>query len=124
MKNKLIVIILVLLMLVPSVVAIINYSSESSGSVNEGNTLSVSFSDIADSKDHLYNIQCTLIEPLSNKLLQENCSGAFVMLDAAAGSSRQDSAQCKTGLYLQINSHSSADSHPQLYCGSANAAEN
>ncbi len=46
MKNKLIVIILVLLMLVPSVVAIINYSSESSGSVNEGNTLSVSFSDI------------------------------------------------------------------------------
>ena len=78
---------------------------------------SVSFSDIADSKDHLYNIQCTLIDPLSNKLLQENCSGAFVILNTTLNTSLPDADRSRAGLYLQTSGYETVNQDIVLYRG-------
>ena len=78
---------------------------------------SISFSDLADSKDHIYNIQKAMFDPLSNKLLQENCSGAFVMLDTTLNTSLSDSERSRAGLYLQTSGYESANQDIVLYRG-------
>ena len=77
----------------------------------------ISFSDIADSKDHIYTIQSAMFEPLSIKLLQENCSGAFVLLNTTLNTSLPDADRSRAGLYLQTSGYETANQDIVLYRG-------
>ena len=46
----------------------------------------ISFSDLNNNSEAIADLQGTMIEPLKQKLLQTDCSGAFVMLDATVNS--------------------------------------
>lgn len=77
----------------------------------------ISFSDIADSKDHIYEIQSAMFAPLRTKLLQENCSGAFVLLDTTLNTSLPDADRSRAGLYLQTSGYETANQDVVLYRG-------
>ena len=77
----------------------------------------ISFSDIADSKDHIYEIQSAMFDPLRTKLLQENCSGAFVLLNTTLNTSLPDADRSRAGLYLQTSGYESANQDIVLYRG-------
>ena len=78
---------------------------------------SISFSDFEDYKDYIYDIQNAIYKPLSIKLLQENCSGAFVILNTTLNSSLPDSDRSRAGLYLQTNGYETANQDIFLYRG-------
>jgi len=77
----------------------------------------LSFSDLNDSAEEIAALQETLLEPLRQKLLQENCSGAFILLDVTVNSSVPDAAHSRTGLYLQQNGYKTSDKSILLYRG-------
>lgn len=77
----------------------------------------ISFQSLNDSSEAIMQLQEAMIEPLRTKLLQENCSGAFVMLDATINSTLPDSDTSRTGLYLQINGYETANQDVFLYRG-------
>jgi len=77
----------------------------------------ITFSDIADSREHIYNIQDAMLDPLCIKLLQEHCSGTFVMLDTTINTSLPDSNRSRTGLYLQTNGYETANQDIIMYRG-------
>ena len=77
----------------------------------------ISFSDIADSKDHIYEIQSAMFDPLRTKLLQENCSGAFVLLNTTLNTSLPDADRSRAGLYLQTSGYETANQDIVLYRG-------
>ncbi len=79
----------------------------------------ISFHDLTDSDTDIANIQDAMIDPLRQKLLQENCSGIFVMLDTTVNSELADAAYSKTGLYLQSNGYVTATDTILLYRGLA-----
>ena len=60
-----------------------------------------SFSDLTDSASGIAAVQAAMLEPLRQRLLQTNCSGAFVLLDATVNSALPEASCSKTGLYLQ-----------------------
>ncbi|MBE6870845.1 MAG: hypothetical protein E7491_02745 [Ruminococcaceae bacterium] len=82
----------------------------------------ISFYQLTDSKDSIAALQSAMIEPLRQKLLQTNCSGAFLMLNATVNSSLAQSAHSKTGLYLQTSGYLHSDSEVLLYRGNSDIA--
>lgn len=80
--------------------------------------------DLTDSSQHLTAVQEAMIEPLCQKLLRENCSGVFVMLDATVNSALEHSDLSRAGLYLQINGYDTAGDSVLLYRGPADLAKN
>lgn len=83
----------------------------------------ITFADLTDSKKDIHHIQQEMLEPLKQKLLQEDCSGAFVMLDTTVNSSLPDANLSKTGLYLQVSGYETADQNILLYRGLSNIAK-
>lgn len=79
----------------------------------------ISFKDLEDSDEDLAALQDMMIEPLKQKLLQEDCSGVFVMLDATVNPALEDSSFSRSGLYLQFNGYEMSDKTLLLYRGLA-----
>lgn len=79
----------------------------------------ITFCDLTDSPEMISEIQCAIVGPLSQRLLQENCSGAFVMLDATVNSALPYSDYSRTGLYLQVNGYTTSSKNILLYRGIA-----
>lgn len=84
---------------------------------------SISFTDLNDNSEAISALQNTMIEPLKQKLLQTDCSGAFVMLDATVNSTLSEAAGSKTGLYLQISGYERNTADIVLYRGIADIAK-
>lgn len=79
----------------------------------------MSFADLEDSDADLAVLQEQMIEPLKQKLLQEDCSGIYVMLDATVNPMLDGSEFSKSGLYLQFNGYDMSDKTLLLYRGLA-----
>ncbi len=82
-----------------------------------------SLTDLNDSADDAAALQEAMIEPLRNKLLQANCSGAFVMLNSTVNTSLPESAFSKSGLYLQINGYTPTNPDILMYRGFTDIAK-
>jgi len=78
---------------------------------------------LTDAEHHLTAVQEAMLEPLRQKLLQEDCSGVFVMLDATINSDLEHSAASRAGLYLQINGYDTVGENLLLYRGSSALAK-
>lgn len=61
----------------------------------------VAFSDLTEHGDMIAVIQEEMIESLRDKLLQERCSGIFVMLDTTVNVALPNADYSRTGLYLK-----------------------
>ena len=83
------------------------------------NQNNISFSELNDSLQMISDLQDILIVPLRQKLLQENCSGVFTMLDVTVNSSLEHSEYSRTGLYLQVNGYTASSQNLLLYRGIA-----
>lgn len=77
------------------------------------------FDALNNSQTHIAGVQEALIEPLQRKLLEADCSGAFLLLDAQVNSAVENAATSRSGLYLQRNSLDSTDTRILLYRGIA-----
>jgi len=77
----------------------------------------ISFPMLNDNMEMISDVQENMIEPTRQKLLQTNCSGAFVMLNATVNSKLPEASYSKTGLYLQINGYNLNDPDILLYRG-------
>ena len=75
----------------------------------------LSFDQLNDAEAEIAGIQEELIENLRQKLLQENCSGIFVMLDVTVNSSVANAEYSRTGLYLQQTGYQNSDESILLY---------
>lgn len=73
--------------------------------------------------DLIRSIQQALIGSLHQKLLQENCSGVFVMLNTTIGRSLPDDGCTQTGLYLQRSGYDNTDESALLYRGLADVGK-
>ena len=62
----------------------------------------ISFDELSDGA-RLADLQERIIEPLRQYLLQAECSGAFVLLNATAGKNAAEPT--RSGLYLQVNGY-------------------
>jgi len=83
----------------------------------------ISFAYLNNSISDTAAVQEAMIETLRNKLLQADCSGAFVMLNATVNTALPEAAFSRTGLYLQINGYTPQDPDILLYRGSADIAK-
>jgi len=83
------------------------------------NEKGISFGDLTDSAVDIKALQNAMLEPMSQSLLRENCSGIFVMLDATVNSAVKDAAFSKTGIYLQQSGYKTPDESILLYRGLA-----
>jgi len=79
----------------------------------------IEFSALTDSPDKLNGIQQSIIPVLRQKMLQEQCSGAFVFLEATVNSKIEGSESSKSGVYLQVNGYESTDDSVILYRGNS-----
>ncbi|MBE6613153.1 MAG: hypothetical protein E7632_11740 [Ruminococcaceae bacterium] len=77
---------------------------------------------LTDSPEEIAALQEALLEPLRQKLLQTDCSGAFVVFDATINSAIADSDRSRTGLYLQISGYHPAKPEVLLYRGMSDIA--
>lgn len=77
----------------------------------------ITFAQLNDSGEDIARVQEALIEPLRSTLLQENCSGVFVMWDATVNHSVANADYSRTGLYLQQNGYKNTDESVLLYRG-------
>lgn len=84
----------------------------------------ISFQELNDKEFEIAELQEKLIEPLQQKLLQENCSGVFVILDVTVNSALADADHSRTGLYLQQNGYKTTDDSVLLYRGLAEIGKN
>ncbi|MBQ3076549.1 MAG: helix-turn-helix domain-containing protein [Clostridia bacterium] len=75
--------------------------------------------DLSDNAAEIAAVQELLLEPLRQKLLQENCSGVFLMLEATANRRLAGAAHSRTGLYLQRSGYKTANKSVSLYRGLA-----
>ncbi len=82
-----------------------------------------SIADLNDNREVIAHLQKDMIEPLKQKLLQTDCSGVFVMLDATVNSSLPEASVSKTGLYLQVSGYDRTASDILLYRGIADIAK-
>ena len=80
---------------------------------------SLEFDQLNGSETHLAALQEALLDPLKHKLLESDCTGAFILLDAQVNPSGMDAAVSRSGLYLQRGSLDSSDSSILLYRGLA-----
>ena len=79
----------------------------------------ITFSDLTDSDDNIAQIQDLMIEQLRQTLLQEDCSGVFVMWDTTVNQSVANAEFSRTGVYLQQNGYKNTDESILLYRGLA-----
>lgn len=77
----------------------------------------ITFSDLTDSDDNIAQIQDLMIEQLRQTLLQEDCSGVFVMWDTTVNQSVANAEFSRTGVYLQQNGYKNTDESILLYRG-------
>ena len=77
------------------------------------------FPELNDNEDSIKALQEKMIEPLRQNLLQENCSGIFVMWDITVNSALSVNDLSKSGIYLQINGYDISESAVLLYRGLA-----
>lgn len=77
------------------------------------------FSALRGSQSGIAGLQEALIEPLGQKLLETDCSGAFILLDTQVNPDVENAATSRSGLYLQRNSLDSTDTRILLYRGLA-----
>jgi len=75
------------------------------------------FSRLTDSPGAIAALQSAMIGPLRQRMLQTDCSGAFVLLNATVNSSLPDASFSRTGLYLQTNGYRLTDPEVLLYRG-------
>ena len=75
------------------------------------------FDALAGSQLHIEGVQETLIETLLAKLLETECSGAFILLDTQVNPDVENAARSRSGLYLQRNSLDTTDTNILLYRG-------
>ena len=75
------------------------------------------FDELNASQTHIEGLQEALIEKLHQKLLETDCSGAFVLLDVQVNPNVENAAHSRSGLYLQRNSLDSTDTRILLYRG-------
>lgn len=75
------------------------------------------FDDLRGSQLHIEGIQEALIDKLHQKLLETDCTGAFVLLDTQVNPNVENAATSRSGLYLQRNSLDSTDTRILLYRG-------
>ena len=78
---------------------------------------SISFEKLNDSAADIKDIQNAMMTPLKQSLMQENCSGVFVMLDATVNSKLEGAERSKTGVYLQQSGYKTPDKSILLYRG-------
>lgn len=69
--------------------------------------------DLSGDSQGIHQVQTLLMEPLRQMLLQESCSGTFVILDASVNPDLPDAEHSRTGIYLQINGYEKEQ--PQNY---------
>lgn len=81
------------------------------------------FPALKGSGEHITGLQETLIEPLQRKLLESDCSGAFILLDTQINTNVENAATSRSGLYLQRNSLDSTDTGILLYRGLADVGK-
>lgn len=81
------------------------------------NQWNISFQELSEHSSAIASIQSAMLTPLHQHLLQENCSGAFIMLDATVNRSLQNTDHSRTGLYIQRSSFYNSDDTVVLYRG-------
>ncbi len=69
------------------------------------------------SESHLAALQDALFDSLEHKLLEADCTGAFILLDAQVNPAGGDASVSRSGLYLQRASLDSSDRRILLYRG-------
>ena len=75
----------------------------------------ITFSDLNNSEKNISGIQEALFDMLKHKLLETDCSGAFIVLDASVNTTADGAENSRTGLYLQHSSLDSSDNGILLY---------
>ena len=83
----------------------------------------IAFADLTDSQEHLSNLQRILLEPLRQRILQSDCSGAFIMLDATVNSALADSQYSRSGLYIQRAGLEPSNTDMLLYRGNPSVSQ-
>ncbi len=79
----------------------------------------LSFPMLNDSETALKEIQEAMLEPVRKKLLQSDCTGAFVLLNATVNSTLEYAGHSRSGLYLQKSGVGTAAPGILLYRGRA-----
>ena len=77
----------------------------------------IAFSDWNNSEKNVSGVQEALFDILKHKLLETDCSGAFIVLNASVNTSVENAAHSRTGLYLQHSSIDFSDDSILLYRG-------
>lgn len=96
----------------------IQLSQDMSAIIDEHlNQRRLAFANLSDNAQTISDLQDAMIEPLRRHLLQENCSGAFIVLDATVNRAIQGEDYSRTGLYLQKSYYNNSDDSVILYRG-------
>ncbi len=66
----------------------------------------ISFRDLTDSAADISALQDVLFEPLQQFLLQTDCSGAFIVLNATVNSFAENAEHSRTGIFLELGGNS------------------
>ena len=77
----------------------------------------LSFADLNDVAARIASVQELLMEPMAQKMQQEDCSGIFVLLDATVNRAAGDAEKSNTGVYLQRSGYKNSDESVLLYRG-------
>lgn len=78
---------------------------------------------LTDSADGIQAVQDAMFDPLRQRLLQAECSGAFVLLNSTINSSIPDAQLSRSGLYLQPCNFQRSDADVLFYRGIADVGE-
>ena len=77
----------------------------------------IAFSNLNNSEKNVSGIQESLFDILKHKLMETDCSGAFIVLDASVNTSVENALHSRAGLYLQHSSIDFSDNGILLYRG-------
>lgn len=77
------------------------------------------FEQLNGSEIRLSSLQEALFDTLEHKLLEADCTGAFILLNAPVNPSVENASVSRSGLYLQRSSLDSSDNRILLYRGLA-----
>lgn len=77
------------------------------------------FEQLNGSEIRLSSLQEALFDTLEHKLLEADCTSAFILLNAQVNPSVENASVSRSGLYLQRSSLDSSDNHILLYRGLA-----
>jgi len=65
----------------------------------------LAFPALSDDTERIEAVQMLFSQPLTELLLQEDCSGVFILLDVTVNSRLKDADFSRSGLYLQVNGY-------------------